>query len=87
MARSSIGRATRIIALSAPCVAFGTVQVQANCGRDLPPGASPYAILAPVTVSPSLGGEGRAAYEGSLRCPPNAHEVATDFGMRCIPNR
>jgi hypothetical protein len=85
MARNLIGRTIRTIAMAAACVAFGAAQVQANCGRDIPPETSPYAILAPVTVSSTLGSEGRAAYEGSLRCPPGAHQIATDFGMRCKP--
>jgi hypothetical protein len=91
MARNSIRKVIRIIAMAAACVAFGAAQVQAMTGSPLAPGASPYAILAPVTVSPTLGNEGRAAYDGnpsgsSSRCPPGASEVATNSGLRCKLN-
>lgn len=57
-------------------------------GGVLAPAASPYAILAPVTLENTPGGEGRAAFEGrpSL-CLPGAHEVATNSGIRCKPDR
>jgi hypothetical protein len=91
MAQDTICRAIRIIAMGAACVAFGAAPVQAMTGCPLAPGASPYAILAPVTVSPTLGGEGRAAYDGnssgsSSRCPPSASEAATNSGLRCKLN-
>jgi hypothetical protein len=87
MARNSIGRAIWVTPLAVACVVFGTAQVQAMCGHNLSLDRSPYAILAPVTVSPTLGGEGRAAYDGSSRCPPDTHRIATDVGMRCKPIR
>ena len=89
MARNSIGRAIWITPLAVACVVFGAAQVQAmgGCGHNLSLDRSPYAILAPVTVSPTLGGEGRAAYDGSSRCPPDTRRIATYFGMRCKPIR
>jgi hypothetical protein len=53
-------------------------------GGVLASSASPYAILAPATLSNTPGGEGRAAFQGrpSL-CHAGEHEIATDFGWRC----
>jgi hypothetical protein len=57
-------------------------------GGVLAPAASPYALLAPLTLENTPGGEGRAAFEGrpSL-CRPGAHEIATNSGIRCKPTR
>ena len=96
MARNLIGKTILGVAVAAAC-AIGASQAGAagvgipgssgTHGGVLAPAASPYAILAPSTLENTPGGEGRAAFEGrpSL-CPPGAHEVATNSGLRCRPN-
>jgi hypothetical protein len=97
VAQVSIGRTIFYIATAA-AFAIGASQASASGvgipggsgsqGGVLAPAASPYALLAPVTLENTPGGEGRAAFEGrpSL-CPPGAHEIATNSGIRCKPNR
>ena len=56
-------------------------------GGDLAAAASPYAILAPITVERTPSGAGRAAFEGdwsggSWSCPPGAPLLNGD-GWRC----
>jgi hypothetical protein len=98
VAKNSIGR-TIIFIATAAAFAFGAPLASAagggipgssgsHQGGELAPAASPYAILAPVTIENTPGGEGRAAFEGrpSL-CSPGAHEIATNSGIRCKPNR
>jgi hypothetical protein len=95
MARNLFGKTILLVA-SAACALYvsqasaGGVAIPGpgSQGGVLAPAASPYAILAPVTLENTPGGEGRAAFEGrpSL-CQPGAHEVATNSGLRCKPNR
>ena len=97
MARNSIGKTILGVAVAAAC-AIGASQASAGSvaipgpsgtpGGVLAPSASPYAILAPTTLENTPGGEGRAAFEGRPSvCAPGAHEVATNAGLRCKPNR
>jgi hypothetical protein len=63
----------------------GAMGASGASSADLAPSASPYAILAPITVERTPGGEGRAAYEGyssapSSRCQPGAHAVSYPNG-------
>jgi hypothetical protein len=96
MDRSQPRKGLLIIAM-ASCVVLGAFDASAagsasrpsgggSQGGVLAPSASPYAILAPITLSNTPKGEGRAAFQGrpSL-CPPGEHEIATDFGWRCKP--
>jgi hypothetical protein len=78
-----------LVAAAAACLALGAGQAGAMgsggaSSGDLAPSASPYAILAPITVERTPGGEGRAAYEGysapSSRCQPDAHAVSFPNG-------
>jgi hypothetical protein len=97
MARNSIGKTILGVAIAAACAVCASQASAASVaipgpsgspGGVLAPSASPYAILAPSTLENTPGGEGRAAFEGrpSL-CAPGAHEVATNSGLRCKPNR
>lgn len=98
MAKSSIGRTIIFIGTvaafafgaSLPSVAGAGIPGSSgsHSGGVLAPAASPYAILAPVTLENTPGGEGRAAFEGrpSL-CLPGAHEIATNSGIRCKTDR
>lgn len=96
MARNLVGKTILGVAAVAACAVFvsqasaGSVAIPGTGSQSgvLAPSASPYAILAPVTLENTPGGEGRAAFEGrpSL-CPPGAHEVAANSGLRCKPNR
>jgi hypothetical protein len=97
MARESIDRTIRIIAVAAACV-VGAAQTSIAAssipgsskpqGGVLAPAASPYAILAPVTLENTPGGEGRAAFEGRpSTCRSGAHEIATNSGLRCKSDR
>jgi hypothetical protein len=70
MKRNYIGK-TMFIVATAACLALGAGQAGAMGGAtgsqssNLAPSASPYALLAPVTVTQTPGGEGRAAFEGN----------------------
>jgi hypothetical protein len=96
MARNSIGKTILGVSAAAACALWvsqasaGGVAIpgSGSQGGVLAPAASPYAILAPVTLENTPGGEGRAAFEGrpSL-CPPGAHEVPTGSSVHCKPNR
>jgi hypothetical protein len=87
-----------VIATAALCLALGAAQSNAmgsggasgSQSGDLAPSASPYAILAPITVERTPGGEGRAAFEGvpassSAQCPAGQHVVTFANGgeWRC----
>jgi hypothetical protein len=94
MARISVGATIRIITIAAACAlgasnasAASSIPGPSGQGGVLAPAASPYALLAPVTLANTPGGQGRAAFEGrpSL-CLRGEHEIPTDFGMRCRPN-
>jgi hypothetical protein len=99
MKRHHIGRAM-FIAATAACLALGAGQAGAMGGAsgsqsgDLAASASPYALLAPVTVAQTPGGEGRAAFEGyssfngSRPCQPGRHLMASSYGgSSCIADR
>lgn len=59
----------KIILLGAAAVlSLGSAGAYAMGGGNIAPEASPYALIAPQTVGPSFGGEGRAVYTG-----PNAY--------------
>jgi hypothetical protein len=91
MRRNYIGKAI-FIAATAACLALGAGQAGAMGGAtgsqssNLAPGASPYALLAPVTVTQTPGGEGRAAFEGnpsysgSSSCQPGQRVMASPNG-------
>jgi hypothetical protein len=84
-----------VIAAAALSLALGAAQSNAMgaggaSSGDLAPAASPYAILAPITVERTPGGEGRAAFEGmpsngSAQCPVGQHAAmfADGGGWRC----
>jgi hypothetical protein len=81
MARNFMHKSILVAAATA-CLALGAGQAGAmgSSSADLAPSASPYAILAPITVERTQGGEGRAAYEGYTsaplsRCQPGSHAV------------
>jgi hypothetical protein len=84
MARNFIHKPI-LVAIGAACLALIAGQAGAMGGggassSDLAPSASPYAILAPITIARTPGGEGRAAFEGNSsapesRCQPGAHAV------------
>jgi hypothetical protein len=82
MARNFMHKSIVVVA-AATCLALGAGQAGAmggNSSSNLAPSASPYAILAPITVEQTPGGEGRAAFEGNpsvpaSRCQPGAHAV------------
>jgi hypothetical protein len=99
MKRHYIGRAI-FFAATAACLALGAGQAGAMGGgngsqsSDLAASASPYALLAPVTVAQTPGGEGRAAFEGysslsgSMPCQPGRHLMASSYGgSSCMPDR
>src|ERR1700733_5291643 len=99
MKRNHIGKAVFIVA-TATCLALGAGQAGAMGGAngsqsgDLAASASPYALLAPVTVAQTPGGEGRAAFEGysstsgSSPCQPGRHLMASPYGgSSCIADR
>jgi hypothetical protein len=91
MKRNYIGKAMIIVA-TATCLALGAGQAGAMGGAsgsqsgDLAASASPYALLAPVTVAQTPGGEGRAAFEGysshsgSSPCQPGMRLMASPNG-------
>jgi hypothetical protein len=90
--RNNIGKAILLVSMTA-CVALGAAPADARSGHrhggggDLAAAASPYAILAPITVERTPGGAGRAAFEGdwsggSWSCPPGAPLLNGD-GWRC----
>lgn len=93
MTLNNFGRSLFIIA----AFALGAAQAGASAsslpgangggGGVLAPAASPYALLAPVTISRDPN-EGRAAFQGrGSTCRYGEVEVATDFGWRCRPDR
>ena len=99
MRRNYISKAM-LVAATAACLALGAGQAGAMGGAtgsqssNLAPSASPYAILAPVTVTQTPGGEGRAAFEGyssfngSRPCQPGRHLMASPYGgSSCIADR
>jgi hypothetical protein len=60
---------------------------QRHNGGVLAPSASPYALLAPITISRDPN-EGRAAFQGrSTMCPMGEYEIPTAAGLRCKPAR
>jgi hypothetical protein len=87
-------RKTLSIGAALACLALGASQAGAMGGSRhghggvLSPSASPYALLAPVTLENTPGGEGRAAFQGrpSL-CPPGSYEAGGAGGTRCVPER
>ena len=96
MRRNYISKAM-LVAATAACLALGAGQAGAMGGAtgsqssNLAPSASPYAILAPVTVTQTPGGEGRAAFEGapsyqaSSPCQPEQRLMASpNGGWRCM---
>ena len=98
MKRNHIAKAMFIVA-TATCVALGARQAGAMGGAngsqsgDLAASASPYALLAPVTVAQTPGGEGRAAFDGNSStsapspCPPGMRLIASPNGRwRCMAN-
>ena len=86
MKPNSIGKAI-FIAATATCLALGAGQAGAMGGAtgsqssNLAPAASPYALLAPVTVAQTPGGEGRAAFEGY---PSNSGASSCQQGQRLM---
>jgi hypothetical protein len=93
---SNITRKALLIAATLASLAFGASQAGAlasslpgaSGGQSgiLAPSASPYALLAPVTISRDPN-EGRAAFQGRASlCKAGETEIATDFGWRCRPN-
>jgi hypothetical protein len=99
MNRNNIGRAM-LIAATAACLALWAGQADAMGGAsgsqsgDLAASASPYALLAPVTVAQTPGGEGRAAFEGyssfsgAAPCQPGRHLVTSSYGgSSCMSDR
>ena len=74
------------------CVAINASQAEAmgshrHNGGVLAPSASPYALLAPVTISRDPN-EGRAAFQGRASfCPGGDYETPNDAGLRCKPAR
>jgi hypothetical protein len=57
-------------------------------GGVLAPAASPYAILAPVTLENTPGGKGMAPFQGRpSECQPGQREIADSTGLRCAPAR
>ena len=97
MARTSIGKIILFVATMTPWAICSSQAFAAGVGIPgssgsshggvLAPSASPYAVLAPSTLENTPGGEGRAAFEGrpSL-CHAGSHEIATNSGLRCMPN-
>jgi hypothetical protein len=53
---------------AAAAVSLGSASAYAMGGGNIAPEASPYALIAPQTLEPAFGGEGRAVYTG-----PNAY--------------
>jgi hypothetical protein len=94
MQRRGVERAGLLMILIA-CGAFGATQAGArgahrHGGGDLSAAASPYAILAPITLSHAPVGEGRAALEGDWpgglsSCPPGRSAAPAPDGdtWRC----
>jgi hypothetical protein len=84
MARNFIHKSILVAAATAS-LALGAGEAGAmgaggGSSSILAPSASPYAILAPITVERTPGGEGRAAFEGyssaaASRCQPGSHAV------------
>jgi hypothetical protein len=53
-----------LLGTTAVALALGAANAYAQGGGNLSPEASPYAILAPQTLAPSVMSEGRAALTG-----------------------
>jgi hypothetical protein len=96
MARKPFGNAL-ILATTIACLAVGAADAAGMAsasrpsggqGGPLAPAASPYAILAPVTLENTPGGKGMAPFQGrpSL-CQPGEREIADSTGLRCAPDR
>ena len=96
MKRNNIGKAMIMMA-TATCLALFAGQASAmgassgSQSANLAPSASPYALLAPVTVAQTPGGEGRAAFEGypaasaASACKPGMRLMASPSGVwRCM---
>jgi hypothetical protein len=86
-------RKSMLIVTTLACFAVNVPQAEAmgsgqrHNGGVLSSSASPYALLARVTISRDPN-EGRAAFQGrSSLCPAGEYETATDFGGRCKPER
>jgi hypothetical protein len=85
----NISKSTLII-MTLTCFAISLSQAEAmgshrHNGGVLAPSASPYALLAPVTISRDQN-EGRAAFQGrSSLCPTGDYKRPTDAGLRCKP--
>jgi hypothetical protein len=92
MKRNNIGAAliiTAIFALGAWRADAMASSLPGPGGQSgiLAPAASPYALLAPVTITRDPN-EGRAAFQGRpSTCRSGEIKVATDFGWRCRPDR
>ena len=64
-------------------LSLGAVGAYAMGGGNLAPEESPYAILAPQTLGPSWGNEGRSAYTGPDAGAPTDNDAPpTDTGVR-----
>ena len=71
-----------ILVGAAAALSFGSVSAYAMGGGNIAPEASPYALIAPRTLEPSFGGEGRAVYTG-----PNAYGEQPGYGTPAVtPN-
>jgi hypothetical protein len=64
MIRKNAMRKTILLGTTAVALALGAANAYAMGGGPLSPEASPYAILEPQTVAPSMMSEGRAALTG-----------------------
>jgi hypothetical protein len=51
-----------ILVGAAAALSLGSVSAYAMGGGNIAPEASPYALIAPQTLEPAFGGEGRAVY-------------------------
>jgi hypothetical protein len=70
---------------TAAFLSLGAVDAYAMGGGNLAPEESPYAILAPQTLGPSWGNEGRSVYTGpdaGNGAPTGYDAPATDSGVR-----
>jgi hypothetical protein len=92
MRLTNIGKSMLIVTTFA-CFAINVSQAEAmgsgqrNNGGVLSPSASPYALLAPITISGDPN-EGRAAFQGrSSLCPAGEYEIPTGTRLRCKPAR
>ena len=66
-------------------LSLGAVGAYAMGGGNLAPEESPYAILAPQTLGPSWGNEGRSVYTGpdaGNGAPTDYDAPTTDNGVR-----